>query len=69
MFSLVSRKFLAMRNIALYSVVSSLSFPFCNENLNSFLISVGKLFKGGNYSREETTCGNTVFRATKVDFL
>ena len=26
----------------------------CNEDLNSFLTRVRKLFKGGNYSREET---------------
>ena len=29
--------------------------------MNSFLTRVGKLFKEGNYSREETIWGNTVF--------
>ena len=29
-------------------------FLLCNENLNGFLTRVRKLFKGGNYSREET---------------
>ena len=32
----------------------------CNGNLNSFHTRVRKLFKGGNYSREEAICGNTV---------
>ena len=41
-------------------IVSALSFLLCNENLNSFVIRVRKLFKGGNYSREETIRGNTV---------
>ena len=33
----------------------------CNGNLMSFLARVWKLFKGGNYSREKTNCGNTLF--------
>ena len=44
------------------NTVSALSFFLCNENLNSFLTRVRKLFKGGNYSREETFRGNTVFQ-------
>ena len=40
-----------------FHIVSSLSFPLCNENLNSFLTR----WKRGNYSREETIGGNTVF--------
>ena len=38
----------------------------CNGNLISFLTRLRKLFKGGNYSREETICGNTllVFRGS-----
>ena len=36
----------------------------CNENLNSFLTRVRKLFKGGNYSREEIIRGNTVLGFT-----
>ena len=31
-----------------------------NENLNSFLIRLRKLFKGRSYSREETICENTI---------
>ena len=30
-------------------------------NLNTFLTRLRKLFKRGNYSREETICGNTVY--------
>ena len=41
-------------------IVSALSFLVCNENLNSFLTRVSKLFKAGNYSREETIRRNTV---------
>ena len=37
-----------------------LSFLLCNENLNSFHTLVRKLFKGANYSREETIQGNTL---------
>ena len=43
-----------------FQIVSSLFFPLCNKNLNSFLTEVRKLFKGGKYSREETIWGNTV---------
>ena len=35
-------------------------FLLWNENLNSYLTRVRKLFKGGNYSREETIRGNMV---------
>ena len=35
------------------------SYPLCNENLNSFLT------RWGNYSREETIWGNTVYKAMK----
>ena len=42
------------------SLVSALVFLLCNENLNSFLTRVWKLFKGGKYLREETILGNTV---------
>ena len=35
--------------------------PFKDFDLNSFLTRVRKLFKGGNYSREETIHRNTVF--------
>ena len=41
-------------------IVSALSFPLYNKNLNSFLTGVRKVFKGGKYSREETIWGNTV---------
>ena len=37
------------------------SFPLCNENLNSFLTRWGNYSRRGNYSREETIWGNTVF--------
>ena len=37
------------------------SFPLCNENLNSFLTRWGIYSRRGNYSREETIWGNTVF--------
>ena len=45
------------------------SFPLCNENLNSFLTRWGNYSRRGNYSREETIWGNTVFilRVKKVD--
>ena len=33
-------------------IVSALVFLLCNENLNSFLTRVRKLFKGGNYMRK-----------------
>ena len=33
----------------------------CNGNLMSLLARVWKPFKGGNYSREKTNCGNTLF--------
>ena len=38
-----------------------LSFPLCNKNLNSFLTRWGNYSRRGNYSREETIWGNTVF--------
>ena len=38
--------------------ISSLIFPLCNKNLNSFLTDVRKLLRGGKYSREETIWGN-----------
>ena len=44
-----------------FQIVSSLIFPLCNKNLNSFLTEVRKLLKGGKYSREETIWGNTVY--------
>ena len=40
----------------------------CNENLNSFLIRVRKLFKGGNYLREENIRGNTIPTSIWQDF-
>ena len=40
-------------------IVSAVSSFLCNEKLNSFLTRVRKLFKGRNYSREETIRGNT----------
>ena len=36
-------------------------FPLCNENLNSFLTRWGNYSRRGNYSREETIWGNTVY--------
>ena len=39
-----------------FQIVVAKIFPLCNENLNSFLTRLWKLFKGGNYWR-----GNTVF--------
>ena len=41
-------------------IVASLSFPLCNENLNSFLTRWGNYSRRGKYSREETIWGNTV---------
>ena len=38
----------------------ALSFPLCNENLDSFLTRWGSYSRRGNYSREETIWGNTV---------
>ena len=43
-----------------------ISFLLCNENLNSVLIRVQNLFKGGNYSREETVHRNTVHKCRSV---
>ena len=43
-----------------FHIVSSLSFPLCNENLNSFLTRWGNYSRRGNYSREETIWGRTV---------
>ena len=40
-------------------IVSALHSFLCNEKLNSFLTMVLKLFKGENFSREETIRGNT----------
>ena len=37
------------------------SFLLCNENLNSFLTRWGNYSRRGNYSREETIWGNTVY--------
>ena len=37
-----------------FHIFSSLSFPLCNENLNSFLTRWGNYSRRGNYSREET---------------
>ena len=43
------------------------SFLLCNENLNSFLTRWGNYSRRGNYSREETIWGNTVyFFLTKI---
>ena len=39
-------------------------FFLCNENLNNCRTRLQKLFKGGNYSREETISGNTVLNKT-----
>ena len=47
-------------------IVSTLIVLLCTENLNSFLTSERKLFKGGNYSREETIHRNTVFKIIKI---
>ena len=52
-----------------FQIVSSLIFPLCNKNLNSFLTGVRKLFKGGKYSREETIWGNTVFHLFYLPFI
>ena len=43
------------------SLKISLTFPLCNENLNSFLTIWGNYSRRGNYSREETIWENTVF--------
>ena len=43
-----------------FFLVSALICLLYSENLNSFLTRVRKLFRGGNYSREETIRGNTV---------
>ena len=41
-------------------LVSAIIFLLCNQNLNNCRTRLRKLFKGGNYSKEETICGNTV---------
>ena len=46
-----------------FHIVSSLSFPLYNENLNSFLTRWGNYSRRGIYSREETIWGNTVHKA------
>ena len=43
-------------------VVVTIILALCIENLNTFLTRLRKLFKRGNYSREETICGNTVIK-------
>ena len=45
------------------------SFPLCNENLNSFLTRWGNYSRRGNYSREETIWGNTVFYFEEFKYL
>jgi len=55
-------------------MISELSFPVCNKNLNSFLTGVRKVFKGGKYSRKENIRGDTVIEdnlnyAYKVLFI
>ena len=49
-------------------IVSALSFLLCDVNLNSLLTRVRKLFKSGNYSREETVCGNMVTGENAVEW-
>ena len=49
-----------------FHIVSSLGSPLCNENLNSFLTRWGTYSKRGNYSREETIWGNTVWEMSKM---
>ena len=49
-----------------FHIVSAIIFLLCNQNLNSFLTWLQKQFKGGNYSREETICGNTVSRVFEL---
>ena len=41
-------------------------FLICNENLNTFLTRLQKLFKGLNYSREETICRHMVHALKKT---
>ena len=55
------RKLYEIFKVLKIQIVSALVFLLSNENLNSFLTRVRKLFKGGNYSREETINGNTTF--------
>ena len=43
-----------------FPIVPAIIFLLCNENLNSFLTRLQKLFKVGNYSREKTIHGNKV---------
>ena len=51
-----------------FHIVSALIFCLFNENLDSFLTMLKKLFKGRNYSKEETVCGSTVVSALWQDF-
>ena len=56
----IQKRIVSAETICGNTVVSALSFLLCNENLNSLLTRMRKLFKGGNCSREETIRGNTV---------
>ena len=54
-----------------YTVVIELILSLCNENLNTFITRLPKLFKGGKYSREQTIRGNmvsTVFWECNFEF-
>ena len=49
-----------------FSIISELILLLCNENLNSFLTRLQKLFQGGKYSRDEKIRGNTVIYVHKT---
>ena len=51
-----------------FYILSSLTFPLCNENLNIFLTRWGNYSRRGNYSREETIWGNTVPTRTNLQW-
>ena len=56
----IQKRIVSAETIHGNTVVVAMLFLLCNENLNSFLTRLRKLFKGGNYSREEIIRGNTV---------
>ena len=57
------------RIVSATTIASALVFLLCDENLNSFLTRMRKLFKGGKYSKEGTIWGNMVFHKKTTPFL
>ena len=48
----IQKRIVSAETIRGNTVVVAMIFLLCNENLNSFLTRLRKLFKGGNYSRK-----------------